>query len=82
MPDLAGLHDVTSPCVMIGGNGSGELHPVSSPATETEDRRSKVCFHVLTDGVEPSLPLPSLLLCLDGQCRARSSVALLFDASR
>ncbi|VDN16260.1 unnamed protein product [Dibothriocephalus latus] len=52
MPDLAGLDDVTngtSPCVTICCSGSGELHPVSSPAPETEYRRSKNHFHVLTD---------------------------------
>ncbi|VDN43361.1 unnamed protein product [Dibothriocephalus latus] len=50
MPDLAGLNDVTdgiSSCVTIGGNGSGELPPVSYLATETESRRSKDHFQVL-----------------------------------
>ncbi|VDN13955.1 unnamed protein product [Dibothriocephalus latus] len=58
MPDLAGLNDVKDgnpPCVTICGSGARELHPVSSPATQTQDRRFENCFHVLTDGAEPGL---------------------------
>ncbi|VDN18371.1 unnamed protein product [Dibothriocephalus latus] len=43
MPDLAGLDDVTdgtSPCVTIGGNGSGELY--SSFFSGAGDRIPKV----------------------------------------
>ncbi|VDN09274.1 unnamed protein product [Dibothriocephalus latus] len=58
MSDLAGLTDVTdstSPRVAISGSGSGKLYQFYSPKTETESRRSQNSFHVLTNGVEPSL---------------------------
>ncbi|VDN16231.1 unnamed protein product [Dibothriocephalus latus] len=50
----------TSPRVTIGGSGSKKIHPVSSPATETEDKKSKHSFHVLKNGVEPRVQLPFL----------------------
>ncbi|VDK75428.1 unnamed protein product [Dibothriocephalus latus] len=52
IPDLAVLNDVTdgtSPFVMLGGSGDGDFHSVSSPAPETEYRKSKGHFHALTD---------------------------------
>ncbi|VDN34024.1 unnamed protein product [Dibothriocephalus latus] len=63
MLDLAGLNDVTDdtiPRVTIGGSGSRKPHlSSSSPTMETENRRSKNSFHVLTNGVEPNLQLPT-----------------------
>ncbi|VDK76632.1 unnamed protein product [Dibothriocephalus latus] len=81
MPDLAGLNDVadgTSPCVTAGGSGSGELHPISSPATETKDRRSKNCFHFSTDGVGPYLQLSTSSTLPGGLwCRVEGNIAKL-----
>ncbi|VDK36071.1 unnamed protein product [Dibothriocephalus latus] len=44
--------------VLISGNGSEKLHQFFSPVTEAENRRPQNCFHVLVNGVEPSLGLP------------------------
>ncbi|VDN19262.1 unnamed protein product [Dibothriocephalus latus] len=49
---VSGVDDATggtSPCVTIGGSGSGELHFFSSPAPESEYQRSNNHFHVLMD---------------------------------
>ncbi|VDN28442.1 unnamed protein product [Dibothriocephalus latus] len=58
--DLAGLDDVpygASPSVTIHSSGPGQFEPLSSPAPETEYRRCKNHFHVLTDCVEPDFEL-------------------------
>ncbi|VDL97700.1 unnamed protein product [Schistocephalus solidus] len=71
MPDLSGL-DITyctSPRVMLCGRGSGQLNPFSSQATETEYRRSKNRFHVLTNRVESGLEFNSSSTPPGGQRR-------------
>ncbi|VDN16601.1 unnamed protein product, partial [Dibothriocephalus latus] len=49
----------------IGGSGSGELYPASSPAPETKYQRFKDRYHVLTDRVEPGLELDRLFALLE-----------------
>nr|VZI30160.1 unnamed protein product [Spirometra erinaceieuropaei] len=64
MPDLAGLDDVvecTSSRVTIGDSGSRQLSPLSSPAAETEYRRSKNRLHASTNYVESDFELTSTL---------------------